>query len=115
MVLPATAPSFHKDRRCHAAPHAWLRAAVCGGSGLRGVAAADGREQRVDELLGTEGLQVVDLFANADEAQRLGALAGDGGHHAALGGAVELGEHEAGDADGGVEGLARTNLRSKIS
>ena len=64
-----------------------------------------GQEQRVDEFAGLEGLQIVDTFTHADETQRLRTLAGDRRDHAALGRAVELGEHQPGDADRLVEGL----------
>ena len=40
------------------------------------------------------------LFADADEADRQAEFAGDGDDDAALGGAVELGEDDAGDAGG---------------
>ena len=57
-------------------------------------------EERFDEFFGVEGQQVFDLFADADVADGQVQLARDGDHDAALGGAVELGEHDAGDAGG---------------
>ena len=55
-------------------------------------------EEGVDIGLRVEGHQVVDLFAGADEADRQIQFARDGDDDAALRGAVELGEHDAGDA-----------------
>ena len=50
-----------------------------------------------------EFAEIFGLLADADEADRQPELARDGDHDAALGGAVELGEHEAGDAHGFVK------------
>src|SRR5579883_1302077 len=50
--------------------------------------------------VGVEGDEVVDLLAGADEADRQAKFAGNGHDDAAFGGAVELGEDDAGDADG---------------
>lgn len=47
-------------------------------------------EQCIDEVACDEGAQVVDAFADADKADRLQALPGDGSDDAALGGAVEF-------------------------
>ena len=55
-------------------------------------------EERLDEFFGIEGQQVVHLLADADVADGQVQLARDGHHDAALGGAVELGENDAGDA-----------------
>src|SRR3984885_14712046 len=55
-------------------------------------------KQRVDVGLGIEWNQVVDFFARADEADRQIQFAGDGYDDAAFGGAVEFGEHDAGDS-----------------
>jgi len=57
-------------------------------------------EKRVGVGLGVEGDEVVDLFAGADEADGQAEFAGDGDDDAAFGGAVELGEDDAGHADG---------------
>src|SRR3954470_4238614 len=56
-------------------------------------------EQRVDERLGLEGCEVVGTFAQPDQLDRDSQLALDGDDDAALGGAVELGQHDAGDVD----------------
>src|SRR4051812_11523944 len=56
-------------------------------------------EQRVDERLGLEGGEVVGTFAQPDQLDRDSQLALDGDDDAALGGAVELGQHDAGDVD----------------
>ena len=45
-----------------------------------------------------EGQQVVNGLAHADVANRQPQVVCDGHGHAALGGAIELGEHDAGDA-----------------
>src|SRR5579885_2933506 len=50
--------------------------------------------------VGVEGDEVVDLLAGADEADGEAEFAGDGDDDAALGGAIELGEDDAGDANG---------------
>src|SRR6202050_5693167 len=55
-------------------------------------------KQRGDVGLGIEWDQVVDFFACADEADRQIQFAGDGYDDAAFGGAVEFGEHDAGDS-----------------
>src|SRR5579862_7162927 len=55
-------------------------------------------EEGIDIGLGVEGNEVVDFFAGADEANREIEFAGDGDDDSAFGGAVELGEHDAGDA-----------------
>jgi len=60
-------------------------------------------KQRLSKLLGVEGLQVVRLFAEADELDGQAELLLDGDDHAAFAGAVELGHDEAGERDGLVE------------
>ena len=55
---------------------------------------------------GRERDQVVDAFADADVADRQLQVVGDGDGDAALGRAIELGEHDAGDA-GDAHELAR--------
>ena len=57
-------------------------------------------DQGIDEGFGGEFEEVVHLFAYAYEADRQVQLAGDGDGDAAFGGAVELGEDDAGDAGG---------------
>ena len=57
-------------------------------------------EQGVDELVGVEGDEVADGLAEADELDRDAELGLDGEDDAALGRAVELGEHHAGDVGG---------------
>src|SRR5690625_341776 len=52
-------------------------------------------EQGLDELLGDEGPQVIDLFADADKANGQPQLLADGKDDAALGGAIELGQGDA--------------------
>src|SRR3569833_2622362 len=54
------------------------------------------REQGLDEIAGIERPQVVDAFADADETDRQLHLLGNCENNAALGGADELGEDEAG-------------------
>src|ERR1044072_9204390 len=46
---------------------------------------------------------VVDLFAGAHKADGGAQFAGDGHHEPPIGGAVELGEDDTGDADGASE------------
>ena len=53
-------------------------------------------ENRVNEFLRVEGLQVVDALAHAGKLHGHPQLPGNGHHDAALGGAVQLGEHDAG-------------------
>ena len=53
----------------------------------------------VDEALGVEGREVVRTLPQTDELDRDTELALDRDDDAALGGAVELGEDDAGDAD----------------
>src|SRR5580658_1223582 len=55
-------------------------------------------KERVDIGLGIEWDQIVDFFAGAHEADRQIQFAGDGYYDAAFGGAVEFGEHDAGDS-----------------
>ena len=55
-------------------------------------------EERVDVGFGVERNQIVDLFAGADETNGEAEFARDGDDDAAFGGAVELGEDDAGDA-----------------
>src|ERR1700735_1466727 len=55
-------------------------------------------EEGVDIGLGVEGNEVVDFFAGADETDGKIQFAGDGHDDAAFGGAVELGQDDAGDA-----------------
>src|SRR2546426_5498740 len=61
------------------------------------------RHQGVDEPLGIEGPEVLDLLAHPDELDGEPELARDPHHDAALGGAVELGEHYATQPDRLVE------------
>src|SRR4051794_25841927 len=51
-------------------------------------------EQRVRKLLGAEGLQILDLLADADEVNRNRPLPRDCRENAALRRAVELGDDE---------------------
>ena len=60
-------------------------------------------EQRIGVGLGVEGNEVVDLFAGADKTDGEAEFARDGDDDAAFGGAIELGENDAGDADAGGE------------
>ena len=57
-------------------------------------------QQCVDKCFGGEFQQVAHFFADAYEADGEIELAGDGDGDAAFGGAVELGEDDAGDAGG---------------
>src|SRR5262249_40591636 len=57
------------------------------------------REQRLDVLLRIERLQILELLADADELHRQIELALDAEDGAALGGAVELCEDDAGTLD----------------
>src|ERR1700704_1032650 len=61
--------------------------------------------QRVDECSGIERPQVADLLPYADESHRDLQLVTDPQHDAALGGAIELGEHDARDLHVGLERL----------
>ncbi len=54
---------------------------------------------------GVEHAEILALLAHADEADGDFQLLRDGEHHAALGGAVELGDHQAGHAQALVEFL----------
>src|SRR3974390_2027769 len=65
-------------------------------------------EQRFGELFGGEGLEILGLFAEADELDGDAELTLDGDDHSAFAGAVEFGQHEASERDGLVE-LARLN------
>src|SRR4051812_13496308 len=56
-------------------------------------------EEGFDEADGVEGFDVFGFFAEADEFHRNIQLFADGDDHAAFGGAVELGEDDAGDGD----------------
>src|SRR5438132_903634 len=60
--------------------------------------------QRLRELRRDEWPQVVDAFADPDESERNRALLRDGGHDAAFGAAIELGQHETGQPERLVEG-----------
>ena len=53
-------------------------------------------KQASGEGVGIEGLQIVQPLAHADEFHRQLEFVFDGEHHAAPGGAVELGQHDAG-------------------
>src|SRR6185295_19668264 len=61
------------------------------------------RDQRRGEGARVEFAEILGLFTHADVADRNAELARDGDDDAALGRAVELGEREAGDADGLVK------------
>ena len=61
----------------------------------RGAALSVSAENGVHELLGVEGLEVVQLLAEADVVHRQAQLIADGDGDAALGGAVQLGEYDA--------------------
>ena len=89
------------------AAHHWIgtgQAGAFAGQGQRVLHEADGVcvhgsvEKRIRVGFGVEGNHVVNLFAGADEANRQAQFARDGDDDAALGGAVELGEDDAGDA-----------------
>ena len=57
-------------------------------------------EEGFDEIFGVEGFDVFGFFAEADEFDGQIELVADGDDDAALGGAVEFGEEDAGDVDG---------------
>ena len=57
-------------------------------------------EEGFDKCFGVERFQVVDLFADADKLDRQADSLTDGDDHAAFGGAVEFGQHDAGAVDG---------------
>src|SRR6266850_3688027 len=57
-------------------------------------------KQRLDETHGIEGFDVLRFFAEANEFDRDIELLADGDDHAAFGGAIQLGEDDAGDVDG---------------
>ena len=65
--------------------------------------AGAGSEQGVDELVGVERDEVADRLADADELDGEAELGLDGEHDAALGRAVELGQHDARDLRGVAE------------
>ena len=67
-------------------------------------------EERFDEFIRVEFCDVLGLFAQADEFHRDVELFLDGDDDAAAGGAVELGEHDAGDVDGFAKGKNRKRL-----
>lgn len=60
-------------------------------------------EKGLDEGFGVEGLDVLRFFADADELDGDVGLVADGDDDAAFGGAIEFGEHNAGDMDGVAE------------
>ena len=62
-----------------------------------------GLEERGHELGGVENAEILGVLAHADEADGNAQPLCDGEHHAALGGAVELGDHEPRDAEPLVE------------
>src|SRR3954468_21300161 len=62
-------------------------------------------EQRLDERVGVEWLEVVDRLADADELDGEVDRLADGDDDAPLGGAVELGQDDAGAADRPGEAL----------
>jgi len=70
---------------------------------MREPAAASGRsgvgEQGIHEFAGLEGSKIFGFLANADEADRQRQLLRNREHHAALGGAIEFGQRDAGDID----------------
>src|SRR4029450_11088652 len=57
-------------------------------------------QQGVDEGVGVKGGEVVGALAEADQLDGDAEVALDGDDDAALGGAVELGQDDPGDADG---------------
>ena len=61
-------------------------------------------KQRLRELFGVEGLQVVRLFAEADELDGHAEFLLDRHDHAAFARAVELGHDETGERDGTSKG-----------
>src|SRR5438067_5040581 len=62
-------------------------------------------QQRFGELVGAEGLQVLQFFAHADEVDRHRTGACDRGQDAAFRRAVQLGDDQAGQLQSIVEGL----------
>ena len=54
-------------------------------------------EQRLHESAGVKGLQVFNVFADANIFHRHAEFFLDANDHPAFGGAVEFGEHDAGD------------------
>src|SRR5512146_3059551 len=58
--------------------------------GIPGVQTGNG----AGEVLGVEGLQIVDAFADSDGAHRQSETLGDGRKNAAARGAIELGHHQ---------------------
>src|ERR1022692_551515 len=102
MILPlpstSTAPT-HGFGEARATPFLASSSACCmNASSLEGLHISI--EQRIDEVLRVERQKIADLFTNSHVAHRQAKFFRDGYHHAALGGAVELGEHNAGHAGG---------------
>src|SRR2546430_2103361 len=62
-------------------------------------------EQGIDIRLGIEDFQVLELLADADELDRQAGLLLDAEDRSSLGGAVELGQDDAGAFDGLLEVL----------
>src|SRR4051812_12538610 len=62
-------------------------------------------QQSIHKFLCRKWLEVVDRFTDADETYRNLVRSRNGGDHTALRGAIELGQHEAGDAQRIVKGL----------
>src|ERR1022692_3310779 len=57
-------------------------------------------EQRIHEVLRVEGQKIADFFTDSNIAHGQAKFFRDGHHYATLGGAVEFGEHNSGDAGG---------------
>src|SRR5687768_9352877 len=105
---PRTAPRSMPGALYRTCPVPFVRGAVpahdprdrCGS-----LSSAVGAEDGLDEGVGVERLQILDLLAHADEAHRQLQFTTDGDGDSALGGAVELGQYQPGDAHGGAEDL----------
>src|ERR1019366_9381225 len=102
MILPlpstSTAPT-HGFGEARAMPLLARSSACCmNASSLEGLLISI--EQRIDEVLRVERQKIADFFTNSHVSHRQAKFLRDGYHHAAFGGAVEFGEHNAGHAGG---------------
>src|SRR6185312_2973893 len=94
-----TAPAFPWSTGC-SAPTCPGETTLWGGlTRKRRVAGEQLVEQGVHERVGVERRQVVDPLAQADQLDRHTELTLHSDDDAALGGAVQLGQHDAGDID----------------
>src|SRR6516162_510296 len=98
---PSSIASFAKSAAPDSVPSVCARGLGSGGCGIARIQTSDGS----GEVMGIEGLKIVDALADADCSHGKAKALGYGHENATACGAIKLGHHQAGDARDLLKGL----------